>query len=271
MTRRSFITPVVAAGSAGAYARYIEPGWFEVTRTNLRIAGARHFRLLHLSDMHISDGITAGELEKAVRMGLAEKPDVICLTGDYVSTTIGFDAEGLLRVLRVATGAAPVFAVMGNHDGGKWLSRWIGPSSSGMMRELLRIAGAKVLHNCSARWNGVEFIGTGDLAAEEFYAEIAFGSAKTNLPAIVLCHNPDGKDRIAERQWDLMLSGHTHGGQVRVRGLPAPWAPVKDKRFLAGLYSWQGRQLYVNRGVGSPKHIRLGSRPEIAILDISDG
>lgn len=269
MTRRQFAAPFLGVGAASAYARYVEPGWFQVTRTGVRIPGARPIRLLHLSDLHISDGITADGLAMAIRLGLAEKPDVVCLTGDYVSSTTGFDADGLLRVLRMAASAAPVFAVMGNHDGGKWLSRWNGEASSRMLQEILRTASIDVLHNRNAEWNGVQFIGTGDLYAEEFDAITAFRNAKTGRPSIVLCHNPDGKDEIAGRSWDLMLSGHTHGGQVRLRGLPVPWAPVHDKRYLAGLYGWQGRQLFITRGVGSPKHVRLGSRPEVSILDIS--
>jgi uncharacterized protein len=269
VTRRSLLTPLLSAGAVGAYARYVEPGWFQVTRTSVRIRGVRPFRLLHLSDLHISDGITAEELASAIRMGLAEKPDIVCMTGDYVSSTTGFDADGLHRVLRMAASAVPVFAVVGNHDGGKWMGRWGGEATSRMLRGILTAAGAHVLHNRHAEWNGVQFIGTGDLYAEEFDGEAAFRDAKPNGPSIVLCHNPDGKDKIEDRKWDLMLSGHTHGGQVRLRGLPAPWAPVHDKRYLAGLYGWQGRQLFITRGVGSPKHVRLGSRPEVSILEIS--
>jgi predicted MPP superfamily phosphohydrolase len=68
---------LLGAGAASVYARYLEPGWFHVTRTNVRLPEARPFRLLHLSDLHISDGITAEGLANGIRLGLAEKPDVI--------------------------------------------------------------------------------------------------------------------------------------------------------------------------------------------------
>jgi predicted MPP superfamily phosphohydrolase len=83
-----------------------------------------------------------------------------------------------------------------------------------------------------------------------------------------MCHNPDGKDLLSNDRWDLMLSGHTHGGQARIPGLDPPWTPVLDKRFVAGLYQWEGRRLFITRGLGSPNRIRAFCRPEASILHI---
>jgi predicted MPP superfamily phosphohydrolase len=70
-------------------------------------------------------------------------------------------------------------------------------------------------------------------------------------------------------QWDIMLSGHTHGGQARIPGINPSWTPVQDKRFLAGLYSWEGRYLFITRGLGSPRHVRAFCRPEVSILELA--
>jgi len=106
-----------------------------------------------------------------------------------------------------------------------------------------------------------------DLWSGEFRPEQAFFPDRG--PNILLCHNPDGKDRLRGYPWDLMLSGHTHGGQVRLGLVPAVWAPVRDRRYLAGLHEWEGRQLFITRGAGSPKHLRFGCRPEVSVLEIA--
>jgi uncharacterized protein len=102
----------------------------------------------------------------------------------------------------------------------------------------------------------------------EFDPDSAFQDAEPGKPTIVLCHNPDGKSAMRRVPWDLMLSGHTHGGQVCVPFVHPLWTPVRDKRYIAGLNQWEGRQLYITRGMGSPKHLRAGCRPEISILNL---
>lgn len=264
-----FLSTIAAATSGALWARYVEPQWFELTRREVLIPGVRPMRLLHVSDIHISDGMPAADLERGFTKGLKERPDLICLTGDFVSTTLGFEAAALRRMLQRAADTAPVLAVLGNHDGGRWLARFGGDTSTNMISELVQSAGVMLLHNGSVLVHGVRFVGLADLWAGRFDAGAAFAEAGQAEPTIVLCHNPDGKDRLHHLPWNLMLSGHTHGGQARVPGLRPAWAPVADKRFISGLYSWEGRQLFITRGLGSPKHVRAFCRPEVSILEIS--
>ena len=84
----------------------------------------------------------------------------------------------------------------------------------------------------------------------------------------MLSHNPDTKNNLIRYDWDLMLSGHTHGGQVVIPFLGAPFAPVKDKTVTQGLHKFRGRYLYVTRGVGSIAGFRLNCSPEVTILKI---
>ena len=111
-------------------------------------------------------------------------------------------------------------------------------------------------------------MGLRDLWSGAFDADCAFETVDGSSPTVVLCHNPDGKKYFRERQWDLMLSGHTHGGQARIPGITPQWAPVSDKRFIAGLYAWENRHLFITRGLGSPKHVRAFCRPEVSIIDL---
>jgi uncharacterized protein len=246
---------------AAAYERFcdIEPTWFELTRTPIVMPGVQPRRLLHISDIHISDGMTAGELAMGVEAGLAARPDLICLTGDFVTTTVAFDKTGLRRLLRRMAATAPTYAVLGNHDGRA--------RSAEMMRDLIGSAGIRVLHNESAAHHELTIVGVADFWSGEFDPARAFEDCCTARPTLVLCHNPDGKRTLRDYPWQLMLSGHTHGGQVCIPGVNPFWTPVWDKRFVAGLYHWENRQIFITRGIGSPKHVRAFCRPEVSLLE----
>jgi uncharacterized protein len=269
MKRRAFLSAIAAGTSSALWARYVEPRWFELTRTEVWIPGVRPIRLLHISDIHMSDGMPAADLERGLAMGLDQRPDLICLTGDFVSTTRGFDAVALTRMLRRAADTAPTLAVLGNHDGGRWLARIGGDASVDTIGNLVESSGVALLYNRSLQVRGLRFVGLADVWSGRFDAGAAFAEVDPGEPTVVLCHNPDGKDELHHLRWNLMLSGHTHGGQARIPGLTPGWAPVADKRFISGLYSWEGRQLFITRGLGSPKHVRACCRPEISLLEIS--
>jgi predicted MPP superfamily phosphohydrolase len=261
MNRRVFLSaffPTMAA----AYERFheLEPTWFELTRTRISLPGVRPTRVLHISDIHISDGMTAPELAVGFEAGLAQRPDLICLTGDFVSVTTGFDRPGLERLLRRAAATAPTYAVLGNHDSSG--------HSTQVMRDLVASTGVHLLHNRSAAEHGLVLVGVGDYWSKEFEPRRAFAGVDPAAPTLLLCHNPDAKYAVRAHSWNLMLSGHTHGGQARIPGLNPLWTPVWDKRFVAGLYTWNNRHLFITRGLGSPKHVRAFCRPEVSILEL---
>jgi predicted MPP superfamily phosphohydrolase len=269
MNRRTLLLSLVPA-TAAAYNRFynIEPTWFQLTHTRVPFPIPRPKRLLHISDIHMSDGMTAGELSAGLDAGLAQRPDLICFTGDFVTTTEGFDRDGLRLLLRRASAAAPCYAVLGNHDGGRWLGRWHGSPSTQLIADLVRDSGVRLLHNASAVEQGITLAGVGDVWSGEFDPARAFAHADPAAPIITLCHNPDGKAALRRWPWHLMLSGHTHGGQARVPVVSRLWTPVYDKRYIAGLYNWDRRRLFITRGLGSPKHVRAFCRPEVSILEL---
>ncbi len=269
MRRRVFLSALAAGAVAPAFwFGGVEPKWFDTTRTRVRLPGLRPRRILHISDIHISDGMTAADLETGLQAGLSQRPDLICFTGDFVSTTVGFDRPGLERLLHRAADTAPSFAVLGNHDGGKWLGHRGGSASTQPLSDLIAATGVRLLHNQSAVAGDLTIIGLGDFWSGEFDPRRAFAAARPSAATLVLCHNPDGKRAIAELPWDLMLSGHTHGGQACIPGINPVWTPVRDKRFVAGLYRWKDRQLFITRGLGSPHHVRAFCRPEASILEL---
>ena len=230
-------------------------------------------RILHLSDFHASAMVPFALIEKAIDYGLAMRPDVICLTGDFVTNADPFDETEYSRLLRRLSNAAPAFACLGNHDGGVWAGKFEGYNDTSVVGELLDAGRITLLDNRSEliRIHGqsIRLVGVADLWSGEVDGGQAFDEVHPGEPTILLAHNPDTKDVLAEHPWDLMLSGHTHGGQVLVPLLGAPFVPVKDKRFIAGLKEWNGRQVYVSRGIGSIGGFRVNCRPEVTLLRVT--
>jgi predicted MPP superfamily phosphohydrolase len=277
LTRRKLLSLVpFAASCAPAYAFGLEPNWLERTyhRVKLPCPGlAGGLRILQLSDFHASSVVPFSLIENSVELGLEAKPDVICLTGDFVTDAAAFDETKYVGILRRLSSAAPVFASLGNHDGGRWSASIHGFKDSSVIRRLLRAGNVALLHNRSevlrVRDQSVRFAGVGDLWSDGVNGDLAFADVRPDDPAILLAHNPDTKDALADRPWDLMLSGHTHGGQVVLPFIGERFVPVRDKRFIAGLKQWNGRQVYITRGVGSIRGVRVNCRPEVTILDLS--
>jgi len=275
LTRRNFLFSLSLVGASPIYAFGIEPNWLEQSQVHVRLPRRNlgGVRILHLSDFHASAMVPFSLIEKAIDYGLAMRPDVICLTGDFVTNADPFDETEYSRLLRRLSNAAPAFACLGNHDGGVWAGKFEGYNDTSVVRELLDASGITLLDNRSEtiRIHGqsIRLVGVADLWSGEVEGGRAFEGVQPGEPTILLAHNPDTKDILAEHPWDLMLSGHTHGGQVLVPLLGAPFVPVKDKRFIAGLKEWNGRQVYVSRGIGSIGGFRVNCRPEVTLLRIT--
>ena len=267
---RRAVLPALAMGAA--YSFILEPRWLDLTRRSLRLKGLRSpVRLLHLSDLHLSWPVPLSIIEHAINVGIAEKPDVICVTGDFITRGSEFASKGYASVLKRLSVAAPAFAVLGNHDGGAWTRAFDGRGDHRDVDRLLEDSGIELLHNRSksvvVRDATVTLAGTGDLWSEELDERRAFSDVRTD-PIVLLSHNPDGKDLVARYPWQLMLSGHTHGGQV-IWPFDGPrYAPVMDKRYVDGLRPWGERHIQVSRGVGNVGGVRFNCRPEATILDL---
>jgi predicted MPP superfamily phosphohydrolase len=271
MTRRKLLFTFFAATPL-VYPCYWEPRWLDLThkRVKLQTRLRRPIRVLHLADLHASRIVPLSMIQHAFTVGLAEKPDLICLTGDFITYHQDFDAGRYSQMLRQLSAAAPTFAVLGNHDGGSWTARHLGNADHHLVERILEDGGVELLHNRSAevrvRGNALTLVGVGDLWSQEIEPRRAFAGVGGDCPTILLAHNPDSKDVVKYRPWDLMLSGHTHGGQVIVPFEGPRYAPVKDKRYVAGLKPWGTRQIHVTRGVGNVGGVRLGCRPEASLL-----
>jgi len=187
-----------------------------------------------------------------------------------VTGATGFDSRWYQAVLSRLPRQAPTFAVLGNHDGGVWAESSGGFRGTEEVTHLLESSGIQVLENRSERiqCNGADLqvAGVVDFWAANIDIESAFADTDARYPTILLSHNPDTKVLFAKHAWELMLSGHTHGGQVVMPVFGLCHAPVKDKQYLQGLKSWRGLWIHVSRGVGNVLGVRFNCRPEVTTL-----
>jgi uncharacterized protein len=279
ISRRRFITSLslltTAGVSSGAYAHSYEPTHFDY---NLKIVDIANYtgseiNILHLSDLHHSTDFPLESIHAAFQLIESAQPDLICITGDFITREI-IHAEEYTQVLKRLSQKAPIFACLGNHDGGSWAKTHHGISDSAPVISILETAGIKVLHNESItielKNQTVRITGLGDLWAGECKPELAF--ANTALQStfhIVLSHNPDTKKFVKNYSWHLLLSGHTHGGQILLPILNLPlYLPIRDQRYYSGLYDWENRKIHISRGVGNLMGIRFNCRPEMTMLKV---
>ena len=268
ISRRRFLqatAATIATGSGFSYMHYREPGWFELIRHRLAFFkdNAAPFKILFLADLHYSRFVPLSLISDAIALGIEQKPDLILLGGDYVLFDMPLNFSAFSDVLSPLAECAPTFACFGNHD------RPVGTEKNHLIGETLKSVGITVLFNqatvIATPNRQFELVGTGDLWAGQCKPPPA---SEANLPRLMLAHNPDSKEVMRDEPWDLMLCGHTHGGQLRVPLVGEPFAPVEDKRYVAGLNAFGERHIYTTRGVGSLYGLRLNSRPEVTMLEL---
>jgi len=267
----------MAAAVAGVYTdmRFIEPNWIGIGQQRIPILppGSAPIRIVQISDLHASSEVPLDFIEYAIDLGLKQKPDIFCLTGDFITMTWD-EWNAYSRILSRCSNAAPTFASTGNHDGGDWLVKHGGYGKPTKVIDMLEKANISVLMNqkqivALPGKTPLELVGLGDLWANDFHPRGLLEHDSQRLTRIVLSHNPDTKDRIGQSDWDLMLSGHTHGGQLTLPWGSTPFAPVRDKRFVRGLHQWKNHWLHITKGIGSMKNMRLNCFPEISVLELS--
>jgi len=260
------------------YARHVEPTWLEVNRFSLPVrglpAGFHGVKIAHLTDFHFGPHIPAGYIEDAVERTLAEQPDVIALTGDFIDRGRMHVAKAakLFRPLRAPLG---VFAVLGNHDFAVHTSRGVRrhPDLHREVADALAVEGVTVLRNRAVRFDrdggGLVVAGVDDLWSREADPDAALGGECPETPRVVLAHNPQSVETFGTLRADLTLSGHTHGGQINLPKLGRILLGRRAKRWAAGLYVHNGGHVYVNKGVGFGWRFRFGVRPEVAVVTLN--
>jgi predicted MPP superfamily phosphohydrolase len=238
-----------------------EHGWFEYSQHTLLIAGlSEPIRILHLTDIHIR---TVDEALYALCHKVSQaRPDLIVLTGDVVAR--GWTEAAVARFLSALPPARlGRFAIMGNWEywSGADLERW---------RPILAAHDVVLLHETWTDLGPITLAGTDDHLAGSPDPDALLASLPTDRPAVVLTHSPAFFPTLARPPVKLVLSGHSHGGQVRIPGLGAIWAPRGTGPYLAGWFAQDDCYLFVSRGLGwSVAPMRLHCPPELAWITLT--
>lgn len=219
-------------------------------------------RVVHLSDFHYGPLTNSEHLERAVKAANNLRPDLIALTGDYISHNRMFAAPcaELVGRLRARHG---VYAVLGNHD------HW---TDAALIADLFRAEGVQVLRNegwrVDLRKKSFWLAGVDDTMVGLEDLSLALAGSRDGEFKLLLAHNPIILRRAARADVDLVLSGHTHGGQVALRSERSRSGRPR-RRLLRGLGRRGNTQIYVTRGLGTVVlPIRYGCPPEVSLLEL---
>jgi predicted MPP superfamily phosphohydrolase len=273
-TRREFLRwsfGAVALSPAGvfAYGAAIGKERYEIIERTIRLprlsSGLSGIRIVQLTDIHVGNFMKQAKLEWYVRAVNDLDPDIIALTGDFIASSAQFipACAAALEKLEARDG---VFACLGNHD------YWVGAQR---VTEALQAAGVEVLRNeartLSLKGAILNVAGVDDPWRGKTDFDRALSMTNPNAPTIMLCHQPDLFPAVVQREIDLTLAGHYHGGQVKLQFLGMAISPAHlISEFVEGLYIQGRSQLYVSRGIGiTGPPVRLNAPPEITLLHLT--
>jgi predicted MPP superfamily phosphohydrolase len=238
--------------------------WFDIRDITLslpRLSPAFHgYKIVQISDFHIGTSLDRSKLEETVAHVNSLQPDLVAITGDFVTFDPQAFVPDLVDTLSELTPKDATLAVLGNHD------HW---TDSRVVRSMLKDAGIVELNNeVYTLQRGMEFLhiaGVDDYMNKKARLKRVLHQLPRNGAAVLLAHEPDFADISAKSgRFDLQLSGHSHGGQVYLNSTGPLFLPRYARNYPAGLYQLNGMYLYTNRGLGTAEFkIRLNCRAEI--------
>ena len=247
-----------AASPAAYYSAVFEPADLEVVRKTISIrnlpARLDGMRAVQISDLHLTK--TGALHTRMAEQVMALKPDVIFVTGDLVDTkTAVGDIKDLLGYLDAPLG---VWAVPGNWD-------HTAEAIDDLKSALTSVKVNFLINQSQALEDGLWIVGVDDPASGHDQLDEAVKDVPGGVRRLLLAHSPDIVPNLGGQTFDLILAGHTHGGQINLPFLNGTW--LKDgptSKYIQGIYQVSGSPLYVNRGIGmTTLPIRIQCRPEI--------
>jgi uncharacterized protein len=289
------------------WPRFVAPFRWRLTRYPLPLANLHPafagFKILQLSDLHV--GTTRLDyLMQVFDRALAEKPDLVVITGDFIHYDPAALAplKQLLRRLSDGPYRPPegTLAIFGNHDYHEYSWRHVGPRSArrAVHKRLVRIVqdcGIRLLRNeqhviartiaggnAQARFT---IVGLDEMWTGRANADVAFRGLTPADPVLCLQHNPDGVEFLMPYPWQYMLCGHSHGGQANLPLLGPVYVPMEHRQYLRGFFQFspagaaecdveglpRPRTMFVSTGLGYTTPIRLRCPPEATVFSLEPG
>lgn len=287
----------------GIWPRFIEPYLLKTTHIKLPLVKEK-FKIVQISDLHFHGGMQKKFLSKTVNRINEEMPDLIAITGDFLCHGYMYDSGQLEKFLKALKSRLGVFAVLGNHDFNVALSinkegdydaisKISSPFLSGMTRllrkpkltgiatvraslalphsgllQVLKDSSVTLLNNETLQVGPINLTGLGEWMAASTDPEKAFKSYDPNKPGVILVHNPDAVQQLASFPGQLILSGHTHGGQINLPWLWKRFTAMENPLFKKGKYLLAEKLLYISGGIGGVTPFRFNTLPEIVSISL---
>lgn len=263
---------IIAGGSTiggYAYSSEIEPYQIDITHRTFplqRLPSAFNgFTITQISDLHFGDWMTFEHMLSVVEKVNQLESDIIVITGDFVSAIYSTTADNITNSLRQLQAEHGVYAVLGNHD------HW---TNAQTVSNAIRASGTQLLVNEHTTFerNGEQLYlaGVDDIWEDMQDLEGALDGIPDDSCIVLLAHEPDYADTVAQDgRVSLQLSGHSHGGQVRLPFIGALILPNYGRNYDMGDYTIDDLTLYVNRGVGMIQpSVRFNCPPEITHITL---
>ncbi|MEW6349380.1 MAG: metallophosphoesterase [Thermodesulfobacteriota bacterium] len=270
-TRRSFLKNACRFGLLGAigYTIFVEryivvTNFYRIPVPNLPESFSG-FRIVHLSDLHYGFLVPLALIPSVINRANELKPNLIVCTGDYChGGSSSTQIDQVWSVLQRLTAPSGVYSVLGNHDHWADTARsdyWLKRTGQDLRHRSVRIDRDR---------HHFRLIGAGDLWEDHIGLRQLLRDVPDTDCRIILAHNPDTADSEPYSRFDLMLSGHTHGGQVDVPFVGPPVLPVENKNYSSGLkLSIRGNRVFISKGIGwAICPVRFNCFPEIAVLEL---
>ena len=261
---------MVGVSATSTYAGLVEPRAYELTETDILIPDLPPafdgFRIAQVSDLHHSPIVPRADVRHAVALAQSTGADMFALTGDYTTARPSY-VWPCAELLGTLAAPAGTWAVLGNHDH---------YTDAELTARALRRARIEVLDNAhtvlTRGGEELQLVGVDDWSWGKTDWARAFRGVDRMKPTVLLSHQPAVLDMPETEGVSLILSGHTHGGQISLPFIGAPVRFVNEFKYLRGYYRRGATQLYVSRGTGTVGlPVRLGARPEIALLRLRRG
>ncbi|HMK56412.1 MAG TPA: metallophosphoesterase [Dissulfurispiraceae bacterium] len=272
LTRRQFLQRASIFGSMGLVASYpvfieryiVLTNFYRIYVPNLPAAFSG-LKIVQLTDLHYGFLVPLDLIRNVVERANRLKPDLIVCTGDYVhEKNSASQIDQVWPVLSELTAPMGVYSVLGNHD------HWADTSRSDYWlrrtRQNLRHKSVRLERQGQHLW----LVGAGDLWEDHSSLDSLLAGLPDTDCRVVLAHNPDTADTKHSSRIDLIVSGHTHGGQIDIPIIGPPVLPVRNKNYSSGLkVSPSGCKVFISKGIGwSIYPVRFNCYPEIAVLEL---
>lgn len=287
LTRRRLLAIGIPAAAAAAFGTVGDYGFREARELSVKEVvipvrqlpdGFDGFTIAHLSDFHYHPVFTAKPIADAVDLVNKLNPDIVVLTGDFVTipyfgskrktiATIEAQAEPCAELLGQLGSKRGIYAVLGNHDQS---------SQPALVTQSLQNRGIRVLRNeavpLEQRGSRIWLAGVDDVLEGAADLSQALHDVSRSETTILLAHEPDFADYVTEHTVSLQLSGHSHGGQIRLPFIGPPYLPELARKYPWGLHRIGGLYLYTNCGLGTIEvPIRWNCPPEVTLIRLAVG